>query len=377
MSAVCALAPALFAQSEPAPPTELQLLISLKQPYVAAPDAARIILHLHNSTAKPLWLYRRAKGKRAASDDPFAPQIAGSTVEIKLTPLEAAGSTTLTPAKAIVLEYAQMPKPRLAKVAAGADYEETSIVQLQPALADGDKPVWGNYKFQVTYAASYPNHDVFKNALDANLWQGDIASNTIPIELRPPLPDATGEISGTAVGTDNQPRLGVRVSLSDNDGQLIDQRVTANDGRFRFDHLPMATYWITGRYEGAKDDSTNFTHQELASSLPKADIQLMMLPLESEDPKKFVHKPVLIRVFDSSHQPLSGVAIDTVYGGGSLIDDLKAETDADGTAAMELLPGHVAVSLKMHGCPEQVERAEVSPEMGVEGFRYIFDCQKK
>jgi len=52
-------------------------------------------------------------------------------------------------------------------------------------------------------------------------------------------------------GQDLQPRAGVRVSLSDAQGEVINQQVTEGDGRFSFDHLPMALYWVTGRREDA------------------------------------------------------------------------------------------------------------------------------
>ena len=45
------------------PASTLNLLISLKQPFVAEPEAARIVLHLHNPSAQAVWLYRRARGK--------------------------------------------------------------------------------------------------------------------------------------------------------------------------------------------------------------------------------------------------------------------------------------------------------------------------
>ncbi len=171
--------------------------------------------------------------------------------------------------------------------------------------------------------------------------------------MRPPLPDSIGKIDGTAVGADLTPLAAVRVSLSDAQGQLMDQAVTGVDGRFTFDRLPMALYWITGRREDTTQDTVTFTHQELASSLTHSTLQLTFITPESDDPKKIVHKPVLIRIFDSTHQPVAGVQIDSIFSREQFVDDLKAVTASDGTATMELIPGRLVISLKSRGCPEQ------------------------
>jgi hypothetical protein len=84
-----------------------------------------------------------------------------------------------------------------------------------------------------------------------------------------------------------------------------------------------------------------------------------------------------MRVFDAGRQPLGGVVLDAIFSDGQVIDDLKAVTSADGTVAMELIPGRITLSLKQHGCQEQAERADVSPGMGVDSFRYVLDCVKK
>ncbi len=384
LAGISILASASPAQS-PASPTnpQIKLLISLKQPFVAEPEAARIVMHIHNSSSQTLWLYRRARGKH-----PEEPAIqeqnqpvksgGGSTVEVKLLPADSqALQSVVTPAEPTILEYVNMPKPHLVKVEAGGDYEETAIVHIQPALAEGQKPIWGAYQATVIYGASFANGDLFGGSLGTNLWRGEVTSNTITIDLRPPLPDAVGTLSGTAVGQDLQPRAGVRVSLSDKDGQVIDQQVTEGDGRFSFAHLPMALYWLTGRREDAIQDTVTFHHQELAASLPSASVQLDFFPPDSDNPKNYVHKPVLIRVFDAGREPLGGVDIDTIFTSGDVIDDVKAVTSDDGTAAMELMPGRISISLKQRGCQAEANRADVSPGLGVDGFRYIFDCVKK
>ncbi len=376
------LLPMHSAHAQPAPPS-LNLLISLKQPFIAEPEAARIVLHLHNPTTHTVWLYRRARAKHPPEEaiqeeNQPARTTGGSTVEVNLMPAEIKDAQAVVgAAEATVLEYVDMPMPRLIKVEAGNDYEETAIVHLQPAMAEGQKPIWGKYQATVTYAASYSNGDIFRQSLGADLWQGEVASNAVTIDLRPPLPDAVGVLNGSAVGPDLQPRAGVRVSLSDTHGQVIEQQITEADGQFSFAQLPFAIYWITGRREDAAQDTVTFKHQELASALPSASVQLAFFPVETEDPKNYVHKPVLIRVVDAGRQPLAGVALDAIYDSGGVIDDRKAVTSEDGTVEMELLPGRSSVSLQQHGCLPESDRADVARGAGVDGFRFIYNCAKK
>jgi len=376
------LLPVAPAQGRTNAPT-LRLLISMGQPFVAEPDAARILLHIHNPTQQTLWLYRRARGKhppveRVYDENRPAETSGGSTVEVRLQPVDAqAAQAAISPAEATTLEYVQMPKPRLVKLAAGGDYEETSIVQLRPARAEGQKPIWGTYRLAVVYGASFSNGEEFQRNLGATLWQGEATSNAITVELRPALPDSVGVLGGSTLGPDLQPRAGIRVSLQDEQGQLIDQQVTEPDGRFSFVHLPLALYWVTGRREAAPEDTVTFRHEELTSATPNVNTQLVFYPAEIYEAKKLVHKPALLRVFDSSGQPLGRIELDATFSNGQVVDDVKATSGDDGTAVMELLPGRSSVSLNRHGCAEQVERADVSPGVGVENFKFIFDCVKK
>jgi len=361
----------------------LKVLITMSQQFAVDPVAARIQLHILNQTPQTLWLYRRAKGKhppeeRVHDENQPVETTGGSTVEVKLDPVDAhAAQAAVSPAEGTVLEYVQMPKPRLAKLEAGGDYEEVSIVRLRPALAEGQKPIWGPYRLTVVYGASYSNGDEFQRNLGATLWQGEVTSNTITVELRPALPGSTGELSGSTLGQDLQPRADIRVSLQDEQGQLIDQQVTQGDGRFSFAHLPLALYWVTGRREGSVEDTTTFRHEELTSATPSVSTQLVFYPQEIYEAKKLVHKPALLRVFDRGGQPVGGIGIDAVYSNGQVLEDLKAISSNDGTAAMELLPGRNSISLSRHGCAEQVERADVAPGVGVDSFKFVFDCAKK
>lgn len=377
-------APALRAANIPAAASpEIKLLISMGQQFVAEPEAARIVLHILNPTPQTLWLYRRARGKRPPEEliqeeNQPTKTAGGATVEVKLQPADPQASQAVSsPGVATVLEYVNMPKPRLVKLAAGGDYEETSIVHLQPARAGGQKAIWGAYRLAVVYGASYSNGGEFQRNLGAALWQGEVTSNTITIELRPPLPDSAGVVSGSAVGPDLQPRAGVRVSLSDEQGQLIDQQVTEADGKFSFTQLPMALYWVTGRREDATEDTVTFRHEELTSSTPSVNTQLAFFPPEIYEAKKLVHKPVLLRVFDAGGQPAGGIELDAVFSNGEVIDDVKAVTGDDGMATMELLPGRNSFSLKRRGCAEQPGRADIAPGVGADYFKFVFDCVKK
>ncbi|MGD0221332.1 MAG: carboxypeptidase-like regulatory domain-containing protein [Terriglobia bacterium] len=379
VSWLLALAPARGQANAPT----LKLLITMGQQFVAEPDAARIVLHIHNPTQQTLWLYRRAKGKKPpeerVSDENRPPETAGgSTVEVKLQPVDAkAAQAASSPAVGTVLEYVNMPKPRLVKLAAGGDYEETSIVHMQPAQAEGEKPIWGAYQLAVVYGASFSNAEEFQRNLGATLWQGEVTSNTISVDLRPPLPDSVGVVSGTSLGPDLQPRAGIRVSLSDEQGQLTDQQVTEGDGRFSFAHLPLVLYWVTGRREAAKEDTVTFRHEELTSAAPSVNTQLVLYPPEIYEAKKLVHKPALLRVFDPGGQPVAGIELEAVFSNGDVVDDVKGTTGDDGMAAMELLPGRSSVSLKRRGCAEQVDRADVAPGGGADSFKLVFDCVKK
>jgi len=381
---IATLAHSLRAQSAPpAASPEINLLISLKQPFVAEPEAVRIVLHLHNPTQQTLWLYRRARGKHppeelVQEENNPTKTLGGSTVEVRLQPAEATpAQTAVSPAAATTLEYVQMPKPRLEKLAAGGDYEETSIVHLQPALAEGQKPIWGAYRLTAVYGASYSNGEQFRRNLGSTLWQGEVTSNNIPIELRPPLPDSVGVLGGSALGPDLQPRAGIRVSLSDERGQLIDQQVTAADGRFSFAHLPLTSYWVAGRREDATEDTATFHHEVLTSAAPSANSQLVFFPAEIYEAKKLVHKPVLLRIFDAGGQSEGGIEIDAIFSNGDILDEVKVTSGDDGMVAVGLLPGRSTVSLNRHGCAEQVERIDVAPGEGVDSFKFVFDCVKK
>jgi len=374
--------PAASAKGQTNPP-ELKLLISIDEQALTDPFPARITLHLHNATRHTLWLYRRARAKRPAAERVYdenrpAETTGGSTLEVKLEPADPkAAVAAASPAEGAPLEYVGLPKPKLVKLAASDDYEERAILHLRPALAEGQKLIWGAYRLSVVYSASFSNGEEFQRNLDTVLWQGEIESQALDIVMRPPLPDSTGALSGSALGPDLQPRAGIRVSLSDDKEQLIDQQVTEADGRFSFDRLPLGLYWVTGRREVSTEDTAVFHHEELTSASPRVSTQLVLYPPEIYEAKKLLHKPVLFKVVDSAGQPLERVTLDATWSNGSIVDDVKTVTGDDGMAVMELLPGRAFVTLKRRGCSDQDERADVSPGEGADCFRLQFDCSRK
>ena len=364
-------------------PPELKLLISIEQPALAEPYPARITLHLHNASERTLWLYRRARAKeqpveRAYDEKRPAESSGGSTLEVKLQPVDArAAPTTISPAKGVALEYVGLPKPKLVKLAAGDDYEEKATLQLRAARAEGQKAVWGAYTLAVIYGASFSNAAEFQRNLGARLWQGEVTSNVLAIELRPAAADAAGTVGGAAVRPDLEPRTAVRVSLIDEQERLIDQQVTGPDGRFLFERLPPGLYWVTARDEAANEDTAVFHHVELTSAAPRVSTDLVLYPPETYEAQKVLHKPVLFKVVGASGQAAEKVSLDATWSNGPVLDDVKAATGEDGVAVMELIPGRNFVTLKGRGCRDQQERADVVPGKGVDGFKLGFECERK
>jgi hypothetical protein len=362
---------------------DLKLLISIDQQTLAEPYPARITLHIHNASQRTLWLYHRARGKHPPVARPFEENrpretSGGSTLEVKLQPAESkAAQAAVSAAEVKVFEFVGLPKPRLVKLAAGEDYEERAVLHWEPALAEGRQPLWGAYRLTVIYGASFSNANEFQNNLGATLWQGEVSSNTLDVELRPATPDAVGAVAGTAVGPDLQPRAGIRVSLSDDHERLINQQVTGVDGTYSFDHLPLSLYWITGRSETATEDNATFHHVELTATTPRVGDQLVFYPPEIYQAAKLQHKPVLFKVVDPMGKPVDRVTLDATWSNGPVLDDVKAATEDDGLAVMELLPGRNFVTLKRHGCADQEERADVAPGEGADSFKLQFECAKK
>ena len=324
----------------------LKLLISLEQQSVTAPFPARITLHLHNSGQRPLWLYRKARDASTAfhgdasrlesEERATAYTSGGSTVAVQLAPAEA--REIATPAQGTVLDSVGMPHPKLIRLDPGEDYEEKAVVRVSPALigtSADSKPAWGRYHFSIVYAAKFSNGEEVERNIGVALWQGEVGSNTLEVELLPPT--AQGSVSGPALGTDSRPVPGVLVSLSDAQERVLDQALTDTQGRFSFTHLPFGLYWVTARRVGSPVDTAVFRHVELTPSAPAGTVELPLLPSEVYEPKQMLHKPVLLRVVDSAGHPAGGVTLEIAWSSGTVLDNVKARAAEDGTAAVERL----------------------------------------
>jgi hypothetical protein len=359
----------------------LKLLISVEQQNIPAPFPARVTLHLHNAGNETVWLYRHAQGKlpapRLLEEDTGPQSTGGATVAVKLEPASAGQATNGNPAQATVFESVGLPKPKLVRLAPGEDYEEKTSIRLTPALSELQKPIWGAYRLTLTYKAEYSNAEEIQRNLKATVWQGEVASNTIEVQLQPSEPASRGQVSGTVDTPDSAPIREAIVSLSDRAERLVDQTSSDPVGRYSFSDLPPGLYWVTARRDGATEDTAVFRHVQLTPSEPSATQELVIIPQEIYQPGKMFHKPVLFRVTDNAGRPLDRVSLEATWSNGPLLDNVKGETGSDGAVALELIPGRNFVTLKRHGCPKQDERADVAAGAGIDGFEYTLECAKK
>jgi len=276
-------------------PQPLKLLISIEQQSITAPFPARLTLHLHNSGNQTLWLYHRARDPRApspyvTSEEAGKQTSGGASLEVVLQPEAIQGAIAVSaPAGGRLLESSGLPHPKLVRLDPGEDYEEKTVIQLQPptsSSAGETKPIWGRYRLAITYRTDYSNRAEIARNLRIALWAGEVVSNTIEIELLPPPATAQGSAAGAVVGPEEHPILGVLVSLSNQDERLIDQRITDAEGRFSFDHLPLGLYWLTARLLNSPTDTAVFRHVELTAAEPAGAIELVMLPQERSEERR-------------------------------------------------------------------------------------------
>ena len=347
----------------------LKLLISVEQPVIAAPYPARVTLHFHNGGEVPLWLYHRARSKATE----------GSDLEIVLASLGAPAEREITaPARGSVFESAGLPRPRLVRLDAGEDTTEKTTISLLPAQAgpkEKGTPLWGRYRLSVAYRAQYSNAAEMERILGIKLWQGEVASNSVEIELQPPTGE--GSITGTTARADGRGILDALVSLSDEQERLVSQTVTDAEGRYAFGHLPLGVYWVTVRRPDIPEDTAVFRHVELTQSAPAGSIDFTIYPPETYAPDKILHKPVILRVTDRKGVPMGKVRCEIVWTNGPVIENVKGETADDGLINLELIPGPNFLTLRQRGCPTQDQRLVVPQEGGIEGFKLQLECEKK
>jgi len=357
----------------------LKFLVSIEQQSIVEPFPARVTLHLHNGGNGAVWLYRHARARlpvmRLADEDAAPLPTGGSILAVKLEPAGAGRATLAKPAQATVFESADIPKPKLVRVAAGEDYEENASIRLEPALTELQAPIWGAYRLTLTYKAEYSNGEEIQSAAKVGLWQGEVTANPLEVQLQ--APQANGEITGTVDTSRRVPIRDAIVSLTDKQERLVDQTASDPEGRYDFSNLPPGLYWVTARRPGAAQKTSVFRHVRLTDSKASATQELVLVAEEAWLAKQMVHKPVLFRVNDSAGRPLDGVGLEVVYADGSVVDNVKGVTDQDGDAALELIPGRNFVSLKRRGCPTQDERADVAQGWGIAAFAFVFNCAKK
>jgi hypothetical protein len=369
---------------------ELKLLISLDRATVTAPYPVRVTLHLHNAGSQSSWFYRpvgnpseggaEAPLAQAAGEFGPNPTSGGSTLEILLKPSEGSATGISSPARGKVFESAGLPHPALSRLAPQEDTEERVTLLPNPALyeaAGKAQPVWGSYKLAVVYRSKYSNWEDLERILGIHLWQGELRSNTVDIDLESAPVSEQGSIEGSVVGPDLRPVPAALVSLNDHEEARVSQILTDEQGRFSFDHLPLGLFWVTGRRTDSNEDTDVFRHVDLTPANPTGTTQLVLLSPDIHEAKRLAHKPVLFRVEDNQNRPLSDVRLSVTWSSGTVLDEIKGRTSEEGTVALELIPGRNYLTLRRKGCKKEDQRVDVAPGAGIDGFKLTLDCSQK
>jgi hypothetical protein len=184
-------------------------------------------------------------------------------------------------------------------------------------------------------------------------------------------------VSGTVQGALQQSLPDVLVTLSGEDERPIDQMLTEGDGRYAFDRLPLGTYWVTARRPAIPEDTTVFRKLVLTPEAPHATLDLLMLPPDSNQAKGLLHKPLLLLVTDGQENALAGVTYEVVWSTGKVAESIRGTTEADGRAALELIPGRSFVTLKRKGCRRTEHRIDLEAGPGVDAVKLAIDCPAK
>jgi hypothetical protein len=353
----------------------LAISISVESPDISEPFPARVTLHFYNAGSRPLWLYRPVRDIGARSRSALGPSPGGSTLAVHLS--RADGTASETPAVGTVLRTVGMPQPRLEQLTPGGSGEETVAVRISPATRAGSAaPLWGVYQLSVAYSASYANGNSLTHDLGVDIWQGSITSNAVAIQLSAAPAASSGSVSGTVVSRQMQPNFGILVSLSDANERVIAQKTTGYDGTFSFSHLPFGRYWVTVRRPGAGENSGFFEHADLSESQPQASLKMIMLSPEEYEAKELRHKPVLFRITDNAGAPVADATLAILWSSGTIMENLRVMTDANGFAVANLLPGSNYVTIRKRHCPKLDQMADVAAGRGIDGFAMTLDCGK-
>lgn len=369
---------------------DLNLLISIEQPVITAPFPARVTLHLHNAGTQKIWIYSPVRDKFTASSEgsnPFfttelGPNLTSgsSTLEARLVAANDSSDGPRSPADAKIFEAAGLPHPKLIPLEPGGDFDEKTVIGLSPASAakaEERQPWWGRYQLFVTYRAIYSNASNLERILGADLWEGEVTSNALDVELRPPPEGARGSVTGTVAGPDLRPTPDARLTLSDQDEQVLGQTTADANGRFVFAHLPAGLYWVTGQRHLSTEDTAVFRHVLISPAEPAATVEFALLRQEIHDSRRLLHKPVLFRVVAPDAKAIGNVLLDVAWSSGTVLEKVKGRTAEDGMLELELIPGRNFVTLGRSGCPKQEERVDVAPGGGMDGFKIVFLCAKR
>ncbi len=356
----------------------LRLVLSLESSSITFPFPARATVHLVNSGTKPVWLYHRARAtevgaslRPAPAENPTAD---GPTLAVQFV---AAAKGNSKKGEGAVLESTGLPHPHLVRLGPGEEYAEKEVLQLSPATGGEEgkgAQVWGQYRLSVTYRAKYSNADEIARVTGVELWQGEIATEAVEVELRPPA--GTGSINGSVVGTDNQRMTNGLASLTDEEERLIGQLRVDFDGRFAFSNLPLASYWVVVERMPQKEQTAVFRRLQLTAESPAASFEFVLSPPEVYEPKQMLHEPVVFRVTSPAGHPLAGTSLEVTWSSGEVMDSVKGKTDREGVAALELIPGPNFITLRRKGCPAEDQRVVVEGSGVVNGFDLVEDCGK-
>ena len=367
--------------ANPAATPELTVSLAVEHQAIAQPFPMRVMLRFHNAASHPLWLYRhvrdpmdRARTAETNQNTPGATN-GGSRLVVHLE--RAPAPEWRQPPRGTVLASVDLPHPRMVALAAGAETTEGAVIALEPGtVASGGnaQAVWGKYELSVSYQASYSNGDALSRDLGVDIWQGEAVSNTVEVDLEPAPPSASGTVAGKVTNREGHPLTYTLVSLSDHESHVLSQFITDIDGEFSFPHLPAGTYWITARRVAATYETAAFEHTDLGTGAT-ADVHLVILEPELYQAKQFWHKPVLLRVTNNAGDPIEGVEIGALNTNGEVAETVKGETDAAGTASLDLLPGRNYVTLKRRKCPSADSRVDVSEGDGIDGQSLQMDCK--
>jgi hypothetical protein len=362
----------------------LKLVLTLESPAVTYPFPVRATLHLVNGGTKPVWLYHRARNSTEilpTSSQPGAfileNPAEGPTLAVHL--VDAAPGVPER-GEGAVLEPTGLPHPELVRLGPGEEYAEKEVIQLSPATprARGEDskspPIWGRYRLSVTYRAKHSNADEVARLTGVELWQGDIASDPIEVELAPPA--GTGSITGSVLAPDNQRITDALASITDEEERLIGQVRVDLDGRFAFSNLSLGIYWVVVERTPRKEQTAVFRRFKLTAESPATSFDFVLSPVEIHHPKQLLHEPVVFQVTSPAGSPVAATSVEATWSSGDVMDSVKGKTDRQGQVVLDLIPGPNIITFKRKGCPEEVQRLVVEGKSVVDGFNLVEECRK-